>query len=572
MPIPYTGEEFTLFNPDGSEIRVRGWGDQFFAVFETLDGYTVVKDPESGFFHYAVLSPDKTVLLPSGMRVGDVPPPQLALPQHIRIDRNAAKMQAKTAQDATGVRTRWETRRDERRQQRAGMTPAADEEEPLAVTVGSYVGLCLLVQFPDVAGTIASSEVDNFCNVAGYSGFGNNGSVRDYFHDVSDGKLTYTNIVTAYYTARHNRSYYTDPSIGYGTRARELIIEALDDLKAKGFNFSQLTADSGGYVRALNVFYAGPRVNNWSEGLWPHSWALASPYTASGTRKFSDYQITNIGSQLALRTFCHENGHMICDFPDLYDYGYESCGVGHFCLMCSGGSEVNPTQVCAYLKYDAGWTSRLTSFAPGLSIDLDAGKNDFLIHKKSSQEYFIIENRAQSGRDTSLPDAGLAIWHVDENGSNNNEQMTASQHYKCSLEQADGRFDLEHKANNGDSGDLFGSPANRTFGASTTPNSRWWDGSASGLEIVDISPPGPTINIRTQVLWQNNREVLRTHAKSGTQMAWVLLKGDSAWLRVDPVSTDGTTNIFMALCESLANSRKVDILVRDGQVAEVTIK
>jgi hypothetical protein len=25
MPIPYTGEEFTLFNPDGSEIRVRGW-------------------------------------------------------------------------------------------------------------------------------------------------------------------------------------------------------------------------------------------------------------------------------------------------------------------------------------------------------------------------------------------------------------------------------------------------------------------------------------------------------------------------------------------------------------------
>ena len=28
---------------------------------------------------------------------------------------------------------------------------------------------------------------------------------------------------------------------------------------------------------------------------------------------------------------------MICDFPDLYDYGNESNGVGSYCLMCFGG-------------------------------------------------------------------------------------------------------------------------------------------------------------------------------------------------------------------------------------------
>ena len=49
-----------------------------------------------------------------------------------------------------------------------------------------------------------------------------------------------------------------------------------------------------------------------------------------------DYQITNIGTELTLGTFCHENGHMVCDYPDLYDYGYESSGVGAYCLMCAG--------------------------------------------------------------------------------------------------------------------------------------------------------------------------------------------------------------------------------------------
>ena len=35
---------------------------------------------------------------------------------------------------------------------------------------------------------------------------------------------------------------------------------------------------------------------------------------------FADYQITDMGNRLTLGTFCHENGHMVCDFPDLYPY------------------------------------------------------------------------------------------------------------------------------------------------------------------------------------------------------------------------------------------------------------
>ncbi|MGD2015299.1 MAG: hypothetical protein PVG84_16220 [Desulfobacterales bacterium] len=64
MPTPFLEEEFTFTNPDGETIQVRGSGNQHYAVFETLDGYTITKDPETGFYQYAELSADKTISCP----------------------------------------------------------------------------------------------------------------------------------------------------------------------------------------------------------------------------------------------------------------------------------------------------------------------------------------------------------------------------------------------------------------------------------------------------------------------------------------------------------------------------
>lgn len=71
MPSPFIKKEFTFTNPDGSAIKVIGSGNQHYAVFETLDGYTVVKNPANGFYEYAERSSDGTRLLPSGVRAGD---------------------------------------------------------------------------------------------------------------------------------------------------------------------------------------------------------------------------------------------------------------------------------------------------------------------------------------------------------------------------------------------------------------------------------------------------------------------------------------------------------------------
>src|SRR4051812_45352052 len=115
MPVPYDGQEFTFRNPDDTELRVRAWGNQFAAAFETLDGYTVVQDPESGFFEYADVAADGTALVASGVRVDGREAAGDRAPQ-MRLGAEAVHAQASASPLATG-RTRWQERLAERRRE-----------------------------------------------------------------------------------------------------------------------------------------------------------------------------------------------------------------------------------------------------------------------------------------------------------------------------------------------------------------------------------------------------------------------------------------------------------------------
>ncbi|MCX5824193.1 MAG: M6 family metalloprotease domain-containing protein, partial [Deltaproteobacteria bacterium] len=222
--------------------------------------------------------------------------------------------------------------------------------------------MTLLIDFSDAQATISKTEIEAFLNGDSYTGFGNNGSVKKYFSDVSGSRLTYTNVVTIYVRMTKLKSYYNNTSQYCGYQGRLLINDALAILKARSdYNstilptFNSLTTDGSGNVVAFNVFYAGADSGVWNYGLWAHSWVLASPVSLGNGKSVSAYQITNIGDSLALGTFCHENGHMLCDFPDLYDYGYDSVGgAGLFSIMGYGGGGINPVQVDAYLKLAAG--------------------------------------------------------------------------------------------------------------------------------------------------------------------------------------------------------------------------
>jgi M6 family metalloprotease-like protein len=502
MAARFDGQIFTFTQPDGASIQLRGWGDQYYAVFETLDGYTVTKNPATGYWEVARLAADGNTLEPArgtGVRLDGA---RAGVPKGLRIRHESAMAAGReSALRASG--RRCEQRRRERREQQRAIRAMAAAGGPMLAppqrqTVGDFVGLCLLIDFSDSPATIPRDEVDRFCNEVGYTGFGNHGSVHDFFLENSIGRCRYTNVIAPYYRALHPKTYYTDRTIPQPQRAYELMNEALAFHKAHGFDFSPLTVDNQGFVYAMNVYYAGPVTNNWAEGLWPHSHHLGSAVQLRPGMRAFDYQFTAIGSELELGTFCHENGHMLCDYPDLYDYGYESSGVGGYCLMCAGNnvSEKNPIPISAYLKRLSGWARNVTPVTHGATMTLDAGTNDFAIYSRGGREYFLIENRRRTGRDASLPDEGLAIWHVDEDGDNSHEQMTSGSHYELSLEQADGLFQLERQRNQvGDPGDLFAGPLSR-FTDNSVPDSKWWNGTSSNLTIEQISAPGQSISFR----------------------------------------------------------------------------
>ncbi|MHC4906251.1 MAG: M6 family metalloprotease domain-containing protein [Planctomycetota bacterium] len=509
---PHWGDMIEVAQPDGVSVSIKVWGDEFYIRAESLDGYTLTRDPQTGFICYADVDNEgefiSTGIVYTGEALSELRSKNawaqqrgqglkkgLKLARTKRIEKaNINRALLKVNQPGHVVPTPDYVASD------TG-APVSAAAAPLA---GDILGLTLLIQFPDETGTISQSEIDNYCNQVGYNGYSNNGSIRDYFYDVSDGSLTYTNYVTTYYTALNNKSYYTDPNISYGTRAGELIAEALDwldDPNGLNFDFSTLSIDGSNYMLAINAFYVGYSNSAWAEGLWPHQGGMYGDFTSDEGVKSGVYQITNIGSSLSLGTFCHENGHMICDFPDLYDYGHDSRGIGYYGLMASSGS-TNPRPPNPYFRDLKGWETivEISADAPGTIRSHQA--NSFTTyrysHPTNEQEFFLIESRLQTGRNSTIPDEGLLIWHVDEAkygyGANDEEDMTPELHYCVSVEQADGAFHLENDNNGGGSGDLFHAGDNDAFNDTTLPDAKWWDGSDSGLDISDISAVGSSMS------------------------------------------------------------------------------
>ena len=129
-----------------------------------------------------------------------------------------------------------------------------------------------------------------------------------------------------------------------------------------------------------------------------------------------------------------------------------------------------------------------TDLAAGLNTLSASEPNRFLLHRKSGTEYFIIERRINQGRDKALAGSGLAIWHIDELGSNTEPQAASEghQHAECVMLQADGQSELELGLDDGDATDLFGPEPNPVFVEGTALSAQWWDGTPSGLQIHSI--------------------------------------------------------------------------------------
>jgi len=158
------------------------------------------------------------------------------------------------------------------------------------------------------------------------------------------------------------------------------------------------------------------------------------------------------------------------------------------------------------LRYHAGWVEIIDIPSAGHfrgSVRVDYGSLYQFMNGSNPEEYFMLENRAKIGWEAgaNLPDQGLNIMHCDEGGNHNSQEMTSSNHFEVSIEQADGLFQLEYNINSGGSGDLFHFGDVDQFNDSTLPNAHWWanattnpaSGDSSGFEVSSIGAVGETM-------------------------------------------------------------------------------
>lgn len=475
--------------PDGSQVDVKVFGDEFYLRVESLDGFPLTRDPKTNAICYAALNADASAWISTGAVYGNGTAPSLSGPgMRPGSDLNPA------AREAIRIAARQSAGVDAAPALEPLMAPRPLAKSAAEDTVKKVVGVIILVEFPDARATVTKRGIDSLANLPGYALNGNNGSIRDYWLSVSHGMLDYSLVVTEYYLAKNNKSYY-DRAGGYAG-GQEMIKEVLAALEARGFDFSTLTTSSSKTVRAINIMYAGSSGKVWGQGIWPHRGSIAT-MTYDGV-KVSGYMMTSVGTTPTIGTFCHESGHLIMGWPDLYDYDSDSRGTGTFCLM-SGQVSKNPQPPNPWFRAGAGWEPMLDlkKATNGIIMMPSNGRANYKYgNPATTKEAYVIENVAKKGRWANLPDDGLLIWHVDSAGNNSWQDMTAARHYRVAVVQADGKSDLEKNVNGGGANDLFHLGNNTAFSSSTVPAAKWWSGTDAGLDIFNISAVKDTMTFQ----------------------------------------------------------------------------
>ena len=482
------GETLTFTQENGPDVRLMVFGDEFYSRYETSTGYSAVYDGMLGLYCYATRIDGEFVS--SGISIATPTPDGLR--RHLK--ETPAVRNAKFDLRFRAMQPPEDTMQGVPTLETFG--PNKGLLRGRQVNLGEVRGLTILINFQDVQTSLTADEVSAMLNGENYTANGNYCSVREYYRLMSNGLLDYSNLVVGPITLSRKRQYYVN---------NHPAVAALNMVADMGIDLAQFDSRDEGILDAVSFMYAGQTLyDGW---LWPHNFTLDWSH---GDFRTNMYQISSLGKNsgdLSIGTFCHESGHMLCRFPDLYDYGKRdgdferSAGIGRYCLMSSGNHLDHgrtPSPISAYLRYLAQWCpNKVLLKQPGEYAIVHGDYGTVYIYETDSPtEFFLLENRSQIGLDQHLPASGLAIYHCDTRGSNEWQGGSATDHYQCGLMQADGHFDMEHNLNRGDEGDLFSMIEGEALTDNTHPSSRLWDGSDSGLYIADIGDAGEAITLQ----------------------------------------------------------------------------
>ena len=367
-------------------------------------------------------------------------------------------------------------------------TTAVTTKSHYAAPKGKIYSLTLLVDFSDQAAPVTVSEVEEWLNKEGFNRDGCNGSVRDYYLDVSNGQLDLTNDVYGWYRAKHPKSWYEGLQGYSGSDSLMKEVFAYFDSQV---DFSRYDNDKDGTTEAINIVYAGPG-QTWGQGLWPHSgW---SSEKRDGVR-LTHHQMTDMPGKFSIYVFVHESGHMIFGWPDLYWYG-------DYCTMGNRANDLNPVAINDFYRADQGWipfvdiTSDDINNVTGLEV---SKPGEFCYRYKNpnrpNQEGLVWSYVQNKGRDKVLAGSGLLMQHYDfsiEGNSSADKLGLRIVHASAAGKSSDAVTD-QWPSPGSTANTFFKSGTYAEFSDDAYPAIRWYNGSKTGLKITDIGTPGETL-------------------------------------------------------------------------------
>jgi immune inhibitor A len=357
--------------------------------------------------------------------------------------------------------------------------------------------LFLLVDFNDKPHT---QTVDHFKKLLFSSGNSNfsQKSLKEYYKEVSYGAVNVIGYVSDWIRMPRPYAFYVNGNDGMGpypTNTQKLVEEAIEIAKQSGeIEWDLYDLNGDGKIEALSVVHAGRGAEQTGAGTG-NIWSHKSQITRRMHVTNNTYALTylTVPEDAKLGVIAHELGHLLFEWPDLYDAGPKNStitqGLGDWCLM-AGGSWNNrgntPAYPSAWCRYGQGWctTINISNQRELIVMDIETNKEVYKLwtNGQDTPEYFLMENRQKDKFDKYLPGDGILIYHIDENAINNwNED-----HLGVGLMQADGRRDLQSifNGNEGDEGDPYpGTSHNLTFGANTNPNSRSYSNRNTGVYV-----------------------------------------------------------------------------------------
>lgn len=296
------------------------------------------------------------------------------------------------------------------------------------------------------------------------------GSVRDYFLAQSNGQFELDFDVVGPVTMSKNYGYYGyDSSYQKDEKVYEMIKEASDAIQDQ-VNLKDYDWDGDGEADQVFFLYAG--LGQASGGsystIWPHESQLL--YWPCGvlsypTGKINTYACANElqpetqGSSryisAGIGTICHEFSHCL-GFADMYDTsGSGGYGMSVFDVMDQGSYNGNGFVPCNYTAFEriyAGWVEPIELDVPATVKDMksvsDYGRPFIMYNYKNTNEYFLMENRQNTGWDEGLYGSnGLLIVHVNYVPSrwiNNSVNSSKEKIQCCTVVNADGSREISN--------------------------------------------------------------------------------------------------------------------------------